>query len=109
MQKNSSRIALAILAITLTLAAASVSAQQSISTQFMLPSGAADATKPGFIWRFSEVNAAEPNLLSWADDQMRGLKGPNLADPNAVGNALSPATPANPNTAPIVFEIPTVI
>ena len=76
----------------------------------VLPSSSADTTKPGFIFNISQVaQDTHPNLLSNAEKQLAGLYGDNLADPAAVGVASGPAQPPNPSTAPIRFEIPTVI
>ena len=73
-----------------------------------LPS--ADTTKPGFIFNISQVaQDTHPNLLANAEKQLAGLFGDNLADPAAVGVASGPAQAPNPSTAPIRFEIPTVI
>ena len=75
-----------------------------------LPSSAADSTKPGFIFRVSQVAAdTNPNQLASAEKQLAGFYGENLADPQAVGVALAAATVANPSTAPLRFEIATVI
>src|SRR5262245_58050415 len=110
MQETRSRIALkSLLGITFGLAAASLPAQTTIPSSHVLPSSAGDPSKPGFIWNFSQVAAGEPNQLAWAEDQLAGLHGDNLADPNAVGVATGPANPPNPSTAPITFEIPEVI
>ena len=81
-------------------------AQTTIPATHVLPSSAGDTNKPGFIWRFSQVASGEPNQLAWAEDQLAGLHGDNLADPTAAGVAVGPANPPNPSTAPITFEIP---
>src|SRR5438105_13027054 len=81
-------------------------AQTTIPATHVLPSSAGDTNKPGFIWRFSQVAGGEPNQLAWADDQLAGLHGDNLADPNAVGVALPPGNPPTPSTARIPFESP---
>src|SRR6266516_3128638 len=81
-------------------------AQTTIPATHVLPSSAGDTTKPGFIWRFSQVASGEPNQLAWAEDQLAGLHGDNLADPTAAGVAIGPANPPSPSTAPITFEIP---
>src|SRR5262245_43211147 len=81
-----------------------------IPETFALPSSAADTSKPGFIFRISEIaQDTHPNLLANAEKQLAGGFGDNLADPTAVGVASGPAQPPNPSTAPITFEIPTVI
>jgi hypothetical protein len=80
-----------------------------IATNHVLPISAAVTSQPGFNWNISEVNNAEPNQLAWAEMQLEGLEGDNLADPNAVGVATGPAQPPSPTTAPISFVIPGVI
>ncbi len=76
---------------------------------YALPVSAADTNKVGFIWNVSQVANSEPNQLAWAEAQLAGLEGVNMADTNAIGVATGPANPANPPTAPISFIIPTVI
>ncbi len=76
----------------------------------------ANTNQPGFIWNISEVAATEPNLLNWAESQLAGLEGINLADPTSLGTDGSGAQSAtalgivssNPN-APISFTIPGTI
>jgi hypothetical protein len=80
-----------------------------ISATYVLPASAANTNQPGFIFNISEVNNSEPNQLAWAESQLAGLQGDNLADPTAAGVASGPAQPPNPSTAPISFIIPTVI
>src|SRR5438876_1162215 len=80
-----------------------------IPSTFALPSSAADASKPGFIWRFHQTATGQPNSLAFTEAQLAGQKGDNIADPTVQGAALAAAAPPNPSTAPITFEIPTVI
>jgi hypothetical protein len=87
-----------------------------ISTNFCLPSSRADASKPGFIWNFQQIRAWTPSgqsprpaTLQRADNQLAGLMGNNIADPNAVGVALGAATVSSSPAAPFTFEIATVI
>ena len=84
-------------------------AQTVISTTYALPVSLADTNQPGFIWNISEVALSEPNQLSWAESQLAGLQGDNLADTNAVGVASGPAPAPASTTAPISFVIPGVI
>ena len=93
------------------LATASLQAQVAIPSSYAYPESAADTTKPGFIWNVSEVAASNSGpALSWAEGQLAGLEGPNLADPNAKGeDASGPGTGPNPATAPVSFIIPTKI
>jgi hypothetical protein len=86
-----------------------LSAQTVIPAFHALPVSAADTNQSGFIWNVSEVANSEPNQLSWAEGQLAGLEGDNLADPTVVGIATGPSSPPNPSTAPISFTIPTVI
>ncbi len=80
-----------------------------VPATYVLPLSVANTNQPGFIWNISEVQLSEPNQLSWAESQMAGLEGPNLADTNAVGIATGPGiAPSNPNL-PISFVIPTTI
>src|SRR5689334_16706561 len=81
-----------------------------IPDTYVLPSSAADTSKPGFILRISEVaQDTHPNLVGNAEKQLAGGFGDNLADPSVTGPASGPASAASPSTAPITFEIPTVI
>lgn len=77
-----------------------------------VPAGIVDTTKRGFVWRIHEVEdlgTALPTTNKRAEDQLAGLLGDNVADPNAIGIAESAATAANPPTAPIEFKITGVI
>jgi hypothetical protein len=76
---------------------------------FVLPASAADTNQPGFFWNISQVQNSEPNVLAWAESQLAGLEGNNLANPTNVGIATGPALPPNPLTAPISFVITNVI
>ncbi|HEV8543574.1 MAG TPA: carbohydrate-binding protein [Verrucomicrobiae bacterium] len=69
----------------------------------------ADTSKPGFIWRVHQNGAFTANTISRAMDQLAGSLGQNLADPNAVGPALAPATKGPNTNSPVTFEIATVI
>jgi len=80
-----------------------------IPATYALPSSAGDTTKPGFIWRFHQVNGGQNNSLAFTESQLAGLEGNNIADPAAQGVALAPGVAPNPVTAPITFEISTVI
>jgi hypothetical protein len=80
-----------------------------LPTTYVLPASAADTNQPGFIWNISEVALPEPNQLSWAESQLAGLQGDNLADTNAFGVAIGPASPPTSSTAPISFIIPGVL
>src|SRR5215510_13825368 len=84
-------------------------AQTTVPSTFVLPSSAGDASKPGFVWRIHQVPTYVRPYNSRAEDELAGLLGNNIADPNAQGVALASAAPANPATVPIYFEIPSVI
>jgi hypothetical protein len=109
MTRNYPLVTAVLASIAAGLGTSDLVAQVNIPTAHVLPVSAGDTNKTGFIWRVSQVAATQPNQLAWTEDQLAGLKGDNLADPNAVGAALGPAAPANPATAPITFEIPDVI
>ena len=83
-----------------------------IPSTFVLPSSAADTSKPGFIWRISQVadvgNYVQ-NSNARAEAQLAGLLGDNLANPAVSGIASGPASAPVPSSAPIEFVIPTVI
>src|ERR1051325_8181388 len=71
-----------------------------------------DTSKRGFIFKVhqnAQFNAL--NTYDRAVQQLAGALGENLADPNAQGPALAPATPNTPATKnlPITFEVPTII
>jgi hypothetical protein len=87
-------------------------AQPVIPTTYAYPASAADTTKPGFIWRASQVASVgsdSQNSNQRTEDQLLGLLGPNIADPTVQGIADAPGvTNANPNL-PIIFTISTVI
>ncbi len=80
-------------------------AQTQIPATFVLPSGTADTSQPGFIWRVHQVATLQPNDNTRTENQLAGLLGDNLANPAAAGAAIAPASPASPATAPIRFDI----
>src|SRR6266516_6395985 len=100
---------LALSLATVLSANALVQAQTTIPSTYRLPSTAGDATKPGFVWNFHQVSSGQPNSLAFTELQLAGQKGNNIADPTAQGVAIAPGAPPNPATAPILFEIATVI
>ena len=110
MKRLRSKVVVNLLLMTAGLLAASLQAQVAVPSTFVVPKSWGDSTKPGFIWNVSEVAASEPNLLTWAEQQLAGLKGLNLADPAAAGEAAAgPASAPNPATAPIQFIVPGTI
>src|SRR3989442_327674 len=98
-----------VLLAAVCLIAAAAQGQPTVPTTFVLPSSAADTSKPGFVWRIHEVSTGQPNSNARTETELAGLLGDNIADPNAQGTAIGPATPANPSTPPITFELPGVI
>jgi len=84
-------------------------AQTTIPSVNSLPSTAADASKPGFLWRVHQVTTSQPTTLDRTEAQLAGLLGDNVADPNAQGAASDVAAPPNPSTAPIEFILPDVL
>src|SRR6188472_3094318 len=101
--------------VLLALAGTAVQAQSpapatTIPDTYVLPSSAADTTKPGFIFNISQVaQDTHPNSLANAEKQLAGGFGDNLADPSVAGVASGPGQPANPSTGLVSFVIPTVI
>ena len=83
--------------------------QTTIPSTFALPLSAADTNRLGFIWRTHSAGRELENTLARTEAQLAGTLGDNLADPTVAGPAIAPAAPPNPSTAPISFEIPTVI
>jgi hypothetical protein len=100
---------LGVVLAAVTLAPLRLQAQPTLPTTFLLPSSAADTSQPGFVWRIHQVTTPQPNDNGRTEAQLAGLLGANVADPNAQGIALAPASPASPATAPISFNINTVI
>lgn len=74
-----------------------------------LPVSAADATRPGFLWRVHQVATSQGTTLARTEAQLAGTLGDNIADPNAQGAAAQVAQPPNPATAPIEFIMPAVL
>jgi hypothetical protein len=70
-----------------------------------------DTSKPGFLWNVHQVDSAStlPTTNDRTINQLAGLLGANVADPNATGPASGPGTPASPGNAPIKFIVPGVI
>jgi hypothetical protein len=52
----------------------------SIPASFARAPGSVDTTKKGFRIRPYQTQAANANVLSWTEDQVVGLHGPNIAD-----------------------------
>jgi hypothetical protein len=108
-QQIRKHIFLAVLLTSAGISGALVQAQTTIPATYRLPSAVADAAKPGFIWRTHVAGIGLPNTLARTEEQLAGLAGDNFADVSIIGPALAPAAPANPATAPVTYEIATVI
>ena len=80
-----------------------------LAEALVLPASAADRSKPGFIWRIHQVGSYQEDSCERAERQLVGQLGNNIADWRAQGSALTIASPPSPATAPITFEIPSVI
>src|SRR6266704_6320535 len=107
-KKTSGAVAMSLAVVSLV----GVSAQAqttNVPSTYVLPSSAADTTKPGFIWRFHQVTGGQNNSLAFTETQLAGLEGTNIANPTAQGIALAPGSPPSPATTPITFEISSVI
>jgi len=78
-----------------------------LPTTYVYPLSAANTNDPGFVWNVSQVVNADPPALSWAEGQLVGDEGTNLADPTQIySSAETNATvPSNP-LFPITFIIP---
>lgn len=106
-QKRKQRLCLsAVLAAT---ASVALSAQTIIPASSAVPVSAADATKPGFIFRIHQSGSSQANSVSRAEAQIAGQLGTNIAEPTEAGGADGPATAANPASAPIEFVVSSVI
>jgi len=103
------RAASVLLAAILGVCAGSLQADTNVPATFVLPSSAGDASKLGFVWRVHQVASIQPNDNDRTEAELAGLLGDNIADPNAQGIAIAPSTPPSPSTAPISFDISTVI
>ena len=81
-----------------------------LPTTYVYPVSAANTNAPGFIWNVSQVYQTEPGTIAWAQSQLEGEQGTNVADPTQIySSATANATvPSNP-LAPISFAIPGVI
>jgi len=51
-----------------------------VPAEFATASGEVDQKKPGFKIRPYQTQADNPSSLAWTEDQLAGLKGPNLAN-----------------------------
>ncbi|MBI4327845.1 MAG: hypothetical protein HY674_21655 [Chloroflexi bacterium] len=75
-----------------------------------------DARTPGFVWRMFQNEANQDNTIQRAEDALAGRLQdgsgqplPNLANPDVIGPASGPGTPANPGNGTMTFNIPSVI
>jgi hypothetical protein len=107
-KKSRPRAGLALVALA-GLSVVLAQAQTAVPSTYRLPVTAADASKPGFVFRIHSVGRSLPTTLARTESQLAGNEGANIADPNVTGPALAPAAAPNPASAPITFEVPTVI
>jgi hypothetical protein len=77
---------------------ATVAAFNALPTANKVPATAVDTSKPGFLIRPFQTEAAQPNALVWTEEQLLGLHGANLADLTGAANGyLTRATVINYN------------
>ena len=80
-----------------------------IPSTYALPASTANTAKPGFVWRIHQTAASLVNTTARTDAQLAGELGVNIADPNVNSIATGPADAPSPDTAPISFDVETVI
>ncbi|MCX8108882.1 MAG: hypothetical protein N3G20_08765, partial [Verrucomicrobiae bacterium] len=51
-----------------------------IPADYAVPTASVNKSKPGFLLRPYQTEAAQPNSLIWTEEQLLGLRGPNIAD-----------------------------
>ena len=102
------RSSLGVVAALLCLEGVVRGAVNALPEKFALPATRADTTKPGFLWNYHQVADIEPNSIDWAEDQLAGMKGVNLADPSAAGIADAPSAAPASSLDPIGFSISSV-
>lgn len=68
-----------------------------------------DTSKPGFIWEVHQNAAFQANDNTRPTQQLAGLLGVNLADPDSIGPALARGVAGSNDRMPFRFEIPGVI
>ena len=108
--KNSKPYLAKVLSVIGALSCGAALAQtNTLPATYALSVSMANTNQPGFIWNVSQVGATEPDLLTFAEAQLAGVEGINLADPNNFSTAVGPATVPSDPTAPISFIIPGVI
>jgi hypothetical protein len=87
-----SRWQLALVAAVAGLWNGSLGAQtNTLPSTYVMPLSAANTNQPGFIWNCIQTFASEPNTLIWAETQLAGGEGINVADPTQIYSAA----PAN--------------
>lgn len=59
---------------------AKVAAYARIPSDYMVPTASVNKSKPGFLLRPYQTEAAQPNSLMWTEEQLLGLHGGNIAD-----------------------------
>ncbi|HEY3853710.1 MAG TPA: hypothetical protein VGO67_04880 [Verrucomicrobiae bacterium] len=103
-------LATALAALSYCTAHAQMTTTNTLPTTYVYPLSAADTNAPGFIWNVSQVAAANPGTIAFAEAQLAGDEGTNNADPSqAYSVAAGPATVSSNVLLPITFSIPGVI
>jgi hypothetical protein len=107
---NAKALTVALAALSCGAALAQQSMTNTLPTTYVYPVSAANTNQPGFTWNFSQVFSSEPNALAWAEGQLAGEEGANVADPTQIYSSASAAgtVPSDP-TLPVSFIIPGVI
>lgn len=59
---------------------AKVATYARIPADYQVPTASVNKSKPGFLLRPYQTEAAQPNSLMWTEEQLLGLHGPNIAD-----------------------------
>ena len=59
---------------------AKVAAYARIPSSYVVPTASVNKSKPGFLLRPYQTEAAQPNSLIWTEEQLLGLHGANIAD-----------------------------
>lgn len=83
-----------------------------VPASLALPAGAVNTAQRGFTWSIHQVDDGGTALAtskSRTINQLAGLLGNNIADPDAVGGASGAASAPSPATAPIHFRVTEVI
>jgi hypothetical protein len=81
-----------------------------LPTTYVYPVSAANTNAPGFTWNVSQVVNGSMGTIAWAESELAGQQGQNLADPTEVySSASGNATVTTNADLPISFIIPSYI